>query len=161
MTELTVTKTVLLKNLPALLKKLVVGTGVRPTKVRVTFTSGVPTVTSNWRTHAIVGLGTETVLPTEHWMGDDGESNSSTDVTFSVAAVATWTKCGSTSPSGASIVIGGLTPALKEALEAGVFDVPSPFAVSALTVALDAALERPSEPVAEPYTLVDWLAACA
>lgn len=154
-----VTKTVLLKNLPPLLKKLVTGTGVRPTKVRVTFTDGVPTVTSSWRTHRVVGLGTKTVLPTEHWMGDDGESNSSTDVTFTVAAVSTWTKCGS-APSGAAIVLGGLTPALKEALESRFEE----YALEALSVALDNALENDGPapaPVETPYTLVDWLAAYA
>lgn len=164
----TVTKTVLLKNLPPLLKKLVMGAGVRPKAVRVTFTDGLPTVTETWRTNHAVGLGEKTVLPTEHWMGDDGESNSSTDVTFSVVAVSTWTKCGS-APSGAHLVLGGLTPALKEGLESRVEE----FALDALNVALDNALEKdgvflkevtlpaPAPVVEEPYTLVDWLTACA
>jgi hypothetical protein len=159
----TVTKTVLLKNLPPLLKKLVMGAGVRPKAVRVTFTDGVPTVTETWRTSPTVGIGEKVVLPTEYWMGSDGESNSSTDVTFSVAAVSTWTKCGSNSKSGAAIVIGGLTPALKEMLNSPVEE----FALGALEVALDAAMERAAPVTAgaavveEPYTLVEWLAACA
>lgn len=96
-----------LADLPAPLKSLVTVAGIRPRMVRVEMVSGPAEVGTGLLGGKVAGLGAHTVHPTEHWMGDDGESRWWTKHEWEVAAAMSHSKCGRV-PSRATVVLAGL-----------------------------------------------------
>ena len=105
-----------LADLPAPLKKLVTDTGIRPRMVWVDMVSGPAVTGTGLMGGEVRGLGAHTVHPTEHWMGDDGESRWWTKHEWTVAAATSHGKCGRI-PSRATVTLAGLPEGFEGSAE--------------------------------------------
>lgn len=107
------TAVVATKSLPTMLKNLCHSTGLRTLTVTGELQRGPATISTHWRHGPPVSLGKVVASSTKYLMGSDGESNSSTETTYSLPVAIPTPKCGRGTKNEVHLVIGNLGDSLS------------------------------------------------